>query len=244
MGLGRRLAIAILLPLALAIAAVFAIAFLVPEALTQRAQEARLLFRLETLRTATEANLALGLPVDEIPATQDLIERAERAEQDLLAIDVFASDGVTLYSTDLGVIGEPVPPAWRAATGSRSPDGRWSLHTEDQTLIGLPVRDDLGETVAEITSVTAAAVLGEPVAELRRTLIGLALWLVPAALTLGALAAGGMARRLARPGIRAAETLRDGGAEAAPGAPARRACLAALAALDRAGADLEAAENA
>ena len=107
MGLGRRLGIVILLPLALAIAACFAVASLLPERLSRQAQEARVVFRLEALRGSTEANLALGLPVTELPATQELIERAQRADPDLLAIDVFAADdGVTLYSTDLGVIGE------------------------------------------------------------------------------------------------------------------------------------------
>jgi hypothetical protein len=240
MGLGRRLSVAILLPVALAVAAAFAVAFLVPEALSHRAQEARLVFRLETLRTATEANLALGLPVDEVPATQDLIERAERADPDLLAIDVFARDGVTLYSTDLGVIGEPVPPAWLAATNARGLGGRWSLHAEDETLIGLPVRDDLGEVVAEITSITAAAALGEPVADLRRALVGLALWLVPATLLLGGLAASRIAGRLTR----AAAALGTTPPGQAPADAARRGCEEALLALEQAGAELEAVEHA
>ena len=107
MGLGRRLGDRDPAPLVLAMAACFAVALLLPERLSRQAQEARLVFRLEALRASTEANLALGLPVTELAATQELIERAERADPDLLAIDVFAADdGVTLYSTDLGVIGE------------------------------------------------------------------------------------------------------------------------------------------
>ena len=212
MGLTRRLEVVILVPLALAVVACFAVALLLPERLSRQAQEARLVFRLEALRASTEATLALGLPVTELAATQELIERAERADPDLLAIDVFAADdGVTLYSTDLGVIGEPVPGAWSAAaTGARDPSGRWTLLAEGEILVGLPVRDDLGEIVAEIVSVTAAATLGEPLAALRRTLTGLALWIVPLMLGLGAITASVLARRLAAPGRAAAAALRDG----------------------------------
>ena len=245
MGLGRRLGLAILAPLALATAACFAVALLLPERLSRQAQEARLVFRLEALRAATEANLALGLPVTEL-ATQELIERAERADPDLLAIDVFAADdGVTLYSTDLGVIGEPVPGAWTAAaTRMRGAAGRWVVHAEGETLIGLPVHDDLGETVAEIAIVTATATLGEPVAALRRTLAGVALWVVPLALGLGAVAAARLARRLTAPGRAAAAALHDGTPGDARALAAHRACLDALAGIERARADLEALEHA
>jgi hypothetical protein len=245
MGLGRRLGIALLAPLVLAIAACFAVALLLPERLSREAQEARLVFRLEALRASTEANLALGLPVTELAATQDLIERAERADPDLLAIDVFtADDGVALYSTDLGVIGEPVPAAWIAASAARAPAGRWSLNPEGETVIGLPVHDDLGEVVAEIVSVTAATALGEPLAALRRTLTGVALWLVPIVLGLGALAAAGLARRLAAPAHVAAAALRDGTPDEAAALAARQACLDALAGIEQARTELETVEHA
>lgn len=242
MGLGRRLGIVILAPLALAVVAAFTIAFLLPEGLSRQTQEARLLFRLQTLRASTESNLALGLPVTELPATQELIERAERGDPDLLAIDVFAaSDGVTLYSTDLGVIGEEVPRSWTAAAHGT---GHWSLHRDGEILLGLPVRDDLGETVAEIVSVTAASTLDEPVAALRRILTGIALWLVPGVLLLGALAATGLGRRLAAPGQAVGAALRDGAPVEAGTRAAHRACVEALDAFERAGAELEAVENA
>ncbi len=246
MGLGRRLGLAILAPLVLAVAACFAVAFLLPEHLSRQAQEARLVFRLEALRAATEANLALGLPVTELAATQELIERAERADPDLLAIDVFAADdGVTLYSTDLGVIGEAVPGAWTAAaTRTHGVAGRWVLQSEGETLFGLPVRDDLGDVVAEIAIVTATATLGEPVAALRRTLTGVALWVVPLALGLGAVAAARLARRLGAPGRAAAAALHDGTPGDARALAARRACLDALAGIERARIDLETLEHA
>jgi hypothetical protein len=246
MGLGQRLGIAILAPLALAIAACFAVAFLLPERLSREAQEARLIFRLETLRASTEANLALGLPVTELAAIQDMIERAERADPDVLAIDIFAtSDGVTLYSTDLGVIGEPAPAAWTAvASQAHGGAGRWVLHAEGETLIGLPVRDDLGEIVAEIASVTAASALGEPVAAFRRSLTGVALWIVPLALGLGALTAAGLGRRLARSERAAGASLRNASPGGTAAIAANAACLRALSDFDLAHGELETVEHA
>jgi hypothetical protein len=246
MDLDRRLGIVVLAPLVFAMTCCFAVTLLLPERLSRDAQEARLVFRLEALRASTEANLALGLPVTELSATQELIERAQRADADLLAIDVFAADdGVTLYSTDLGVIGEPVPDSWTTSASMTQARGApWSLNAEGETLIGLPVRDDLGEIVAEIASVTAADALGEPVAALRRGLTAVAIWLIPVVLCLGALAAALLARGLAAPGEAAAAVLRDGAPEEPSARAARQACLDALAAIERARAELETLEHA
>jgi hypothetical protein len=248
MTLGWRLALALLVPLALALGAGLAVAVLLPDALSRQSHEARLVFRLENLRAAVEANLALGLPLTELAATQELIERAQRTDEGLLAVDVFAPDGVTLFSTNRGVIGEPVPDAWAAAAASGGPGGSWRWTGEGETLLGLPVRNDLGEVVADIASVSAAATLGEPAAALRRALANTALWLAPATLALGALAARALARRLTEPSLDVVRLLRDGtvagGPLAAPAEAARTACLAAMDELDRARLDLEAVDHA
>lgn len=244
MSLGRRLAITILGPIALALAACFTAALLLPEHLSRQARDDRVIFRLEALRASTEANLALGLPVTGISVMQDLIEGARRADPGLLAIDIFAAgDGVTLYSTDLGVIGEPVPATWIAAAADREPPGHWSLYTEGEILIGLPVRDDLGDVVAEIASVTAAAEFGGPVVALRRDLTNVALWLVPIVFGLGALAAAGLARRLVSPVRIAVAALRDAAPGGAAVLAARETCLHALDEIEAAGVEIEAIEH-
>jgi hypothetical protein len=250
MTLGRRLAVCMLLPLALALAASLAVALRVPETLSRQSHEARLVFRLENLRAAIEANLALGLPMGELAVTQDLIERAQRTDEGLLAVEVFAPDEVTLFSTNRGVIGEPVPSAWAeaAAAGGDGPGGSWRRTGEGETLLGLPVRNDLGEVVANVAGVSAAATLGEPAAALRRTLTGTMLLLAPATLAFGTLAAWALARRLSAPAARVVGVLRDGGAAAGPLAgpalAAQQACAAVLNDLDRARADLEAVDHA
>ncbi|WP_022728029.1 hypothetical protein [Fodinicurvata sediminis] len=168
------------------LSAVFTVTQVLLSQLSRSQQEARLEFQLDNLRADIEANLQLGFPIDEITPAQDLIEEARRNDPTLLALDIFTPDGVSLYSTDRGVIGEPVPPAWLEAVAAADSQQRWTHDSRGEMLLGLPIRNDLGESVAQIVSVTSAQEMEAREGGLQRALILHALWIVPLA-AIGAL---------------------------------------------------------
>lgn len=181
MRLELRQGLILVLALLLGLAAIFAVTQTLLSQLSRSQQEERLEFQLDNLRVDIEANLQLGFPIDEITPAQDLIEEARRNDPTLLALDIFTPDGVSLYSTDRGVIGEPVPPEWLEAVAATDSQGRWTHDSRGEMLLGLPIRNDLGESVAQIVSVTSAQEMEAREGGLQRALVLHALWIVPLA---------------------------------------------------------------
>src|SRR5690242_15492255 len=83
--------------------------------LSLRTAEANVDFLLTQLRNTIEANVDLGLPLADIRIVQDLIERSEASDHQVLALEVFSPAGISLFNTDRGSIGETVSPAWQEA---------------------------------------------------------------------------------------------------------------------------------
>lgn len=250
MRLELRQGLILVLSVLMGLAAVFAVTQTLLSRESRSQQEARLEFQLDNLRADIEANLQLGFPIDEITPAQDLIEEARRNDSTLLALDIFTPDGISLYSTDRGVIGEPVPEPWLAAAENAGAQGRWTYSSRGETLLGLPIRNDLGETVAQIVSVTSSQHIEARESGLRQALLLHGLWIVPLALLLAVALAVVLARREAGRFHRASACLRG---ESSGGDAATQLEAAAVSAhqngtrvverLDDAGRHLEEVEN-
>ncbi|WP_026986918.1 hypothetical protein [Fodinicurvata fenggangensis] len=246
MRLELRQGLILVLSVLLGLAVIFAVTQTLLSQLSRSQQEARLEFQLDNLRADIEANLQLGFPIDEITPAQDLIEEARRNDPTLLALDIFTPNGISLYSTDRGVIGEPVPSAWLEAIAEADTEGRWTHDSRGEMLLGLPIRNDLGESVAQIVSVTSAQQMEARASGLQRALILHALWIVPLAAVLAILLSVWLTRRESWRFRQAAVRLHGGDAVQPPGtdlehkaARAKRESEQALESLHAAGRRLE-----
>ena len=74
-------------------------------------QHARVSLTVTELQESIETDIALGLDLSENRAIQAQLERALAADPALHAIEVVRKDGVALFSTDRGAIGESWQPA-------------------------------------------------------------------------------------------------------------------------------------
>lgn len=152
----------------------------------QRLQDARLELTLQEVRERLEADLAIGFELGASSRAQPLLEDTLARDPSLLAVEVFDAGGVSLFSTDRGAIGEPVPPAWRAAVAQAghgdATAGRWSVQGDDDTTLGLPIRGAFGEGAGHVS---ATALRVPPPPRLALVAAAVAAW---AALSLLALA--------------------------------------------------------
>ena len=132
-------------------------------------RDARLALVLQEMRESVESELALGLELADIEQTRNLLENALRKVPSLHSADVMDAQGVLLFSTDRGLVGESVPTAFIAAAqqqtenASQSPAEAlsrpryWATAYEDERSLGLPIRNPFSQTVGYI-SVTAIPV--------------------------------------------------------------------------------------
>ncbi|WP_210163761.1 hypothetical protein [Azorhizobium doebereinerae] len=116
-------------------------AFFASQKVTADIERARVSHLLGSLRSATEANLAIGLALDQVSSLQARIERETAADAAVQAIDVFNAQGRSVYSTDRGAVGEEVPPAW---TTQMRDDGIWTVPGRGETVYVTRFDNDLG----------------------------------------------------------------------------------------------------
>lgn len=138
----------------------------------QLLREARLEIALQGLRERLETNLTLGFELADSEHAQAMLEDLLTADPSLLSAEVFDSSAVSLFNTDRGAIGEPVPANWlsasslnasgsyrsrgQAATEAPAEHWTWSVVSdEDAFTLGLPIRGPFGETAGQV-SITSA----------------------------------------------------------------------------------------
>ncbi|MEP9367450.1 hypothetical protein [Xanthobacter sp. VNH20] len=136
-----RLVLVVVFSVLLTIAAVAAGAFLAGERVNAEIEEARVSRLLGALRSTTEANLSIGLALDQISPLQSRIEREKASDSSVLAIDIFNAAGKSVYSTDRGSVGESVTEIW---TEKLQDDGIWHTVTRGETVFGTRFENDLG----------------------------------------------------------------------------------------------------
>lgn len=134
-----------------------ALVFSALDRLRVRAAEANTDFVLTQLRDSVESSVSLGLALPEIRVAQDLIERERAGNPDILAIEIFTPDGMSVFNTDRGSVGEAIADAWREAIRRRGTDGRWRVEEFGAIVVGETIRNDFREPVGEIAITLSGA---------------------------------------------------------------------------------------
>jgi hypothetical protein len=152
-----RIILAILGVTSVGLALAAALVFGSLDRLSLRTTEANVDFLLTQLRNTIEANVGLGLPLADIRVVQDLIERAKLTDDQVLAVEVFSPDGISLFNTDRGSIGEAIPPVWRDSVRYRIANERWRVEELGNIVVGAVIRNDFAEPVGYLALTVSGA---------------------------------------------------------------------------------------
>ncbi|RAI03898.1 hypothetical protein DLJ53_05355 [Acuticoccus sediminis] len=117
-------------------------------------------FLLSRVAQTVELNLQLGLPLAELQQVDTILESAVASTPDVLAADVISQSGVTLFSTDRGAVGEPVPRAW--AVAMEDARGGWRAREQETVTFGEPLTNDFGQFEGWIAIIVDATALAPP----------------------------------------------------------------------------------
>ncbi|MQA40542.1 hypothetical protein GEV02_20520 [Rugamonas sp. FT29W] len=92
---------------------------------------------LGQLRVRLQAQLSPGRPLVANPQAQALLEEGAARVPELLALEVVSTRGLSLFSSDRGLRGQTIPPAWLDAM-TRAPGG-WQVTRQDERSAGVPL---------------------------------------------------------------------------------------------------------
>ncbi|WP_108659361.1 hypothetical protein [Acuticoccus kandeliae] len=123
---------------------------------------AELDFVLSETEQTIERNLQLGLPLGELQQVEPLLERALARTPSIIAADVFSQNGITVFSTDRGAVGEPVPPAWMSAISDQRVRLRWQADEPQTITIGRTLANDFNQTEGWVALIVDRAALAAP----------------------------------------------------------------------------------
>lgn len=105
------------------------------------------------IQEALEGDLALGFDLASHQHAQALLDAALARNHELHSLDIAGIDGRTLFSTDRGAVGEPLPEAVAAAArGSVGSHRIWQASVASEPVLGLGLRGPFGEPVGHVTS--------------------------------------------------------------------------------------------
>jgi hypothetical protein len=105
--------------------------------------EARYRFVLGDVEGTVDASLNLQVGLAELRNLQDLLEREKAADEQIQFIEIFATDGMVLFSTDRSTIGDVLPETWIEAALS-APDRSWGRVEEDGFVLGRTLVSSVG----------------------------------------------------------------------------------------------------
>lgn len=107
---------------------------------------ARFLNTAQNLKVTLEAAMALGLPLDQLPRAQEMLEREHAATTATLSIEVFDPEGRVLYGTDRSFLGDLVHERWLDLAQSAGEEG-WR---SGDGAVGVPLLNGFGVAVGHI----------------------------------------------------------------------------------------------
>jgi len=141
-------------------------------------RNAGLVITLQELKDRLEADLALGFDLADSAKAQALLEDTLAHDRRLLAAEVFNAQGISLFNTDRGAIGERVPDRWLA---EQSP--HWAVDLAGESTLGQALRSPFGELSGQVC-VTVGPPSALPIGPLLWVAAGLAVLLSLAAVML------------------------------------------------------------
>lgn len=115
---------------------------------------ARYRYLVTSLKATVEANLSLGLPIQDLPALQSKIERDRAAEANVRAIEIVGPNDTALYSTDRGAIGDRIPSVWRRAIDDHHHPA-WVAYDRGEVAIGESIENDFAQVIGHVILVVA-----------------------------------------------------------------------------------------
>ena len=108
----------------------------------QALRDERLRSTVAALHERLQTELSIGLGIAQNPHAQALLEEQAASTPALLAVEVVSDSGISLFSSDRGLRGQPVPATWLAAMAA-SPE-HWQVTRQGERSQGLALRDASG----------------------------------------------------------------------------------------------------
>lgn len=109
----------------------------------------RFAFVLGDIKNTIEISMNLGLQLTTLRNTQEVLEREQAQDRQILAIDVYDDANVFVFSTQGDAVGKTAPSAWLRQAAAAG-EGAWSIDEGDATVIGVTLVNNFDKVVGGV----------------------------------------------------------------------------------------------
>jgi hypothetical protein len=106
----------------------------------------RLVVTGKAVESSIQNAMALGLQFADIGTLPGTLDRERATDELIQGIDVFDTEGKSLYSTDALRASKPIPAAWLAAARKAGADN-WFVDDDQESAAGISVKNNFGLTI-------------------------------------------------------------------------------------------------
>lgn len=148
------------------------------------------------IENSIRSSLALGLQFSDIGTLPETMDRERSTDELIRTIEVFDTEGQTLYSTDKLRAMRGVPPAW--LNEAKGADGdQWMVKAGMNSAVGVPIKNSFGQIIGHVALRFDETQLAESSMRVARELTLTALGIFAAAAVLAWLAVQAVMNRMA-----------------------------------------------
>ncbi len=106
-------------------------------------------FVIGEIRDSIQTQLDLGLLLENLEITQ-ILEEYQISDDQILSIEVFDGRGVVLHSSDSSSVSDLVSEEWINRWRLNSAGSSWSLRERNAGVVGVPIRNNLGQDLGSV----------------------------------------------------------------------------------------------
>jgi hypothetical protein len=165
-------------------------------ATADRIVKERLVFTGKQIEGSIQSSLALGLQFADLGTLPGMLERELDSDDLTVGIDIFDTEGRTLYATDRLRANKAAPVAWVAAA-RRAVDDEWEVHDAGEAAVGIAIKNNFGLTIGYLAVRYSEDQVRDAALTMARELALAAFAVFALAATLASLAMIGVTQRLA-----------------------------------------------
>ena len=127
----------------------------------QTLERAQLELTLLDIKGELEGDLSVGMDLHDDPRIQPLLESHLEKDAQLYSLELLSEDGRALFSTDRGIVGEPLPPAVLAtAQQAAAQQQAWHAQIGATPVMGVVLRGPFGEVAGHVSASYASRAAG------------------------------------------------------------------------------------
>jgi predicted MFS family arabinose efflux permease len=141
----------------------------------QGAERSRMLVPAAAVSEGFQQALALGVPLTEVSAGQELLARERLTDAAITEISVFDPGGRILYSTEPSAIGGTLRPSWVERARSASAPS-WHVEEDGLAVVGVPIRNSFDVEMGQIAVRYSLTGRQQALAQMRGEMVWIALW--------------------------------------------------------------------